>query len=322
MLVSVVVPIYNMEKFIAKTVACLRSQICGVGQQLEFLLINDGSTDRTLEIIQEQNIDQDSRFRLVTTENQGYGNACNLGFRIASGDYVSIYEPDDLIADDFYSTLMDYALKFPEADLLRYRGVFKISDNTRESLYSWDPEITNRILEADAHPRFWKSHTSVFNGMYRRDFITRSRIQFCDTPKASYQDVTFMVSLYYAKPRILVIDDVKYSYVNHPLQSIKGAPERLRLVFQNWMKEKKWLCEQGVEDFSFFNYRMVKQYRAILSVNPEIDRDMAMRAVRRLLNNRCMRRFPPISTLKEKLSWSYFSLKARRFRRGARRRPG
>ncbi len=319
MLVSVVVPIYNMEKFINLTVTCLKNQICKDGQQLEFILINDGSTDRTFEILNSLGLESDSRFRIISIDNRGYGHACNLGVEMSSGDYVSIFEPDDQIDNDFYSTLMDYAEKFPEADLLRYRGLLQISGNTKKTLYSWKSEITNRLLDVLSNPHIWKSHTSVFNGMYRRNFIVDNGIKFCETPLASYQDVTFMVSLYYVKPKILIIDDVKYTYVCHEAQSVKCVSDRIQYVFQNWIEEKKWLVERGIVDFSFFNYRMVKQYQSILKKNPNLDREMIMRSVRRLLNNRCIKKFPPIVTLKERFSWYYFSLKARRFRRSPRR---
>lgn len=319
MLVSVVVPVYNREKFISVAVACLKNQICRDGQHLEFILINDGSTDRTLKIILSLGLESDSRFKIVNIENQGYGHACNLGFELSSGDYVSVFEPDDQIDNDFYSTLMDYAKKFPDADVLRYRGLLQISGNTKKTLYAWKSKITNRLLDVLSAPRIWKSHTSVFNGMYSRKFIMDNGIKFCETPLASYQDVTFMVSLYYMNPRILIIDDIKYTYVCHDGQSVKCASDRLQYVFKNWLEEKKWLSERGIADFSFFNYRMVRQYRGILKGNPDIDRDTVMRSVRRLLRNRCIRKFPPVATLRERVLWYYFSLKARRFRKTPRK---
>uniref|UniRef100_UPI0026006E4F glycosyltransferase family 2 protein n=1 Tax=uncultured Mailhella sp. TaxID=1981031 RepID=UPI0026006E4F len=99
--ISVVVPIYNMERFISQAVKCLKDQDM---DDIEFIMINDGSTDRTMEILCEE-IKDDGRFRTISMENHGYGYACNYGMKCARGKYIAIYEPDDTIKNDFYSTL-------------------------------------------------------------------------------------------------------------------------------------------------------------------------------------------------------------------------
>ena len=84
MKISVIVPIYNMENFIARTISCLKAQD---EPNLEFLLVNDGSTDSTLSLMQEM-CAGDARFHIFTTENKGYGHACNFGIRQAAGDFL------------------------------------------------------------------------------------------------------------------------------------------------------------------------------------------------------------------------------------------
>ncbi len=316
MLVSVIVPLYNMEKFVSKTVECLRAQDCPL---IEFILINDGSSDKTLQILEELDLGKDRRFRLLTTENRGYGSACNLGLNVASGRYVSIFEPDDLIEKDFYSTLLLYAEKFSDADVIRYNGFFKMDGNSRKKVYSWDSSVTGRVFDADDYPRFWKSHPSVFNGIYLRSFLMQNRIAFCETPQASFQDATFMVSLYYSKPKILVVDEVKYTYVTHPDQSVRSASSKLEFVFRNWIEEKKWLKERNISDLSYYNFKMISQYRSLLEKNKDIRKERILRSVRRLLKNRCIKDFSTVATFKEKISCYMFSFKARRYRQSKRR---
>ena len=87
MKISVIVPIYNMENFIARTISCLKAQD---EPNLEFLLVNDGSTDSTLSLMQEM-CAGDARFHIFTTENRGYGHACNFGIRQAAGDFFCYF---------------------------------------------------------------------------------------------------------------------------------------------------------------------------------------------------------------------------------------
>ena len=152
--ISVVVPIYNMERFISQAVKCLKDQDM---DDIEFIMINDGSTDRTMEILSKE-IKSDSRFRIISMENHGYGYACNYGMRCAKGEYIAVYEPDDVIENNFYSTLKQYALKFPHADIIRYNGFYKNKDGKVYRLYILDKKYTHHILDKYQMKRFWRSH--------------------------------------------------------------------------------------------------------------------------------------------------------------------
>ena len=97
MKISVIVPIYNMEKFISRAIQCLKIQD---EQNIEFLLINDGSKDSTLSIMRELTAG-DTRFQIFDMENKGYGHACNFGIKQATGEFFAIFEPDDSIPQIF-----------------------------------------------------------------------------------------------------------------------------------------------------------------------------------------------------------------------------
>ena len=90
-MVSVIIPVYNVEKYLA---ACLDSVLQQTYRDLEILLINDGSTDRSGEICQEYAA-QDARIRYFKTENRGLSEARNLGLRSCTGEYISFVDSDD-----------------------------------------------------------------------------------------------------------------------------------------------------------------------------------------------------------------------------------
>ncbi len=258
-MISVIVPIYNMEKFILRTVNCLKRQDI---QDIEYLMINDGSTDRTLELMTEA-ISDDSRFRIITITNRGYGHACNLGIDEAAGDYVAIYEPDDVIDSDFYSELAAVARQYPVADIIRYNGIYKTINEHPNRLYAWKEKYTGQILDKYQMKRFWRSHPSIYNGLYRRQFLLSKRIRFCETPGAAFQDAPFIVSLFYSNPLIFIINKTKYYYTIHGGQSINNIHTKVPCIIENWRQEIEWFHANGFKNKNFLIYKMYIQIYSI-----------------------------------------------------------
>ena len=94
--VSVLVPIYNVEKYLDK---CLQSLCNQTLQEMEIICINDGSTDSSRQII-ERYAKIDKRIVVIDKKNTGYGNSMNVGLDRASGEYIGIVESDDFIEPD------------------------------------------------------------------------------------------------------------------------------------------------------------------------------------------------------------------------------
>ena len=100
--VSVVIPIYNVENYLRK---CLDSLVNQTYKNLEFICVNDGSTDGSLEILKEY-ATKDSRFIIINQENQGVACAKNNGLNAASGDYLSFVDPDDWVGLNYYEEVV------------------------------------------------------------------------------------------------------------------------------------------------------------------------------------------------------------------------
>lgn len=255
MKISVIVPIYNMEDRILHAVDCLKAQDY---PHLEFIMINDGSSDGTLALLKDA-VAEDERFIVLSRENKGYGYTCNQGIEKSSGDYVAIYEPDDTLTPDFYSELAKAAVAYPVADIIRYNGFYRVCNGVASKVYTWNPNHTNQILDKHQMKRFWRSHPSVYNGLYRKDFLLAKKIRFCPTPGASFQDAPFMVSLYYSNPSIYVINKSKYYYNIHDNQSINNVHLKIDNIIENWKMEKQWMDTIGIREDSFFFYRVCMQ---------------------------------------------------------------
>ena len=110
MLLSIIVPIYNTEKYLED---CLQSILNQTFSDYELILVNDGSTDSSPEIC-EQYAERDGRIRVIHKENGGVSSARNCGIEIAQGNYIWFVDSDDTIAYDALQVLNEYIREKPD----------------------------------------------------------------------------------------------------------------------------------------------------------------------------------------------------------------
>ena len=111
-LISVIIPCYNVEKYIDR---CMESVLNQTYRNLEIILVDDGSTDGTGEIIKKY-AEHDHRIKILHQKNKGAGAARNAGMEIASGSYIGFVDSDDWIAEDMYEYLIGI-IKEEDADI-------------------------------------------------------------------------------------------------------------------------------------------------------------------------------------------------------------
>lgn len=100
-MISVIVPVYNVEKYLGRCIESLIKQTC---QELEIILIDDGSTDASLEICKQWE-KKDQRIRVIHKENGGVSSARNLGLDVMKGEYVAFVDADDWLAENCLSEM-------------------------------------------------------------------------------------------------------------------------------------------------------------------------------------------------------------------------
>ena len=103
-MVSVIVPIYNVEEYLEECLESIRNQTY---TNIEVILVNDGSTDGSKEICERFCL-QDSRFKLINQENQGQSVARNRGFKESRGQYIMFVDSDDVVKEDLVEVLFSY----------------------------------------------------------------------------------------------------------------------------------------------------------------------------------------------------------------------
>ena len=126
--VSIIVPIYNTEKYIKE---CLESIIKQTYRNIEIIIINDGSTDNSEDII-EQYKDKDSRINIIKQKNLGVSYSRNIGINAATGDYIMFVDSDDIIIENYIEQMMDI-LKKDKLDIIK-SSYKKFNNNT--SIYT------------------------------------------------------------------------------------------------------------------------------------------------------------------------------------------
>ena len=111
-LISVIVPIYNVEKYLTK---CIESIINQTYKNLEIILVDDGSPDKS-PIICDEYAKKDNRIKVIHKKNGGLSDARNYGMSLATGEYISFIDSDDYVTDDYimtlYSLIENMSVKF------------------------------------------------------------------------------------------------------------------------------------------------------------------------------------------------------------------
>ena len=101
-MISVIVPVYNVEKYI---IGCLKSIVSQDYKDFELILVNDGTKDSSIDLAQEYLKDKDVVWKIVNKENGGLASARNAGLSKAKGEYISFIDADDAVAKDFLSSM-------------------------------------------------------------------------------------------------------------------------------------------------------------------------------------------------------------------------
>ena len=167
-LISVIIPVYGVEKYIHQ---CLDSIITQSYKNLEIIVINDGTRDRSAEIAKEY-ARKDSRIRVYDYENAGVSVARNRGLNLAKGDYISFVDSDDWLNSDFYKKLAD-ALETNDADIAKCSIIE--TDTVTEKIICFQK---SKAKEADFDLFFDKVGILwivVWNALYKREIVTDVR---------------------------------------------------------------------------------------------------------------------------------------------------
>lgn len=204
-LISVIVPTFNSEKWLR---ACCASVVNQTYRNIELIIVNDGSTDNTPNLLSEI-MKSDKRIRVIHTDNGGVCRARNIGLDEAIGDYIAFLDSDDLLQDNAIELLYN-AIQREEADIAVGWMTNIDSDGTDLGCpYSlthaiWTENMALEQLLLD-HPATY----TVWGKIYRKELI--SDIRFVEGKKV-HEDSFFVFECLLKKPKVVVIEDIVIKY--------------------------------------------------------------------------------------------------------------
>lgn len=222
--ISVVIPVYNAAPFLRESLDSLLAQTCG---DFEAIAVNDGSTDNSLEILQEYAA-KDSRIRILDGPNGGYGKAMNRGMDAATGKYMAILEPDDYLPREAYAVLLPLAEQH-RLDVVRgsFCTFYEEAGERHFTYYLPITEVGVSICPRKKQDKLLKTASTTWCCLYRLDFLRIHGIQYHESPGASYQDTgMYVLSAVYADRYMLTPEPVYMYRVDNPYSSIHTADKK------------------------------------------------------------------------------------------------
>lgn len=219
--ISVIVPIYNVEKHLEK---CLRSLITQTYPELEIILVNDGSKDKSLEICKAFAA-IDNRVHVIDKVNEGVAQARNRGLEAATGEYVGFVDPDDWVEPEMYEKMLKTLIATPYEICMcnyykddKWTSIPRILKITQVSLTK--EEAVTQILGHMIGMSELKDATQYIMGcvwrcLYKKDFLDKEHLRFVNGITIM-EDLVFCVNAILKANGVCIDSGLYYHYVQHP----------------------------------------------------------------------------------------------------------
>jgi len=210
MKISIIVPVYNVECYLAE---CIDSIVGQTYRDIEIIIVNDGSIDNSLAIINNYAV-KDCRIIVINQKNQGLSVARNAGIERATGDYVMFIDSDDYISLDICQIVVEEIQKSNSPDMFiygRYRFYNDKKKYVEDSIVIDDYTTTYTGLDYLKKSLLKnKFHASACNKIYKREFINRKSLRFI---KGIYhEDLYFTFSSLLFASKVCLLPSVYYYY--------------------------------------------------------------------------------------------------------------
>lgn len=238
-IVSVIVPVYNAEKYIEN---CINSLLCQTLQHLEIICVDNCSTDKSWEKLVSFNKSNPDKIVLASENKKGVWHARIKGLSIARGDYIAFCDSDDMVAEDIYLEMMQ-SLIHQCADMC-VCGFQRIDENgkfiSEEMSY-----LHNESFDMPDHLMIYPIiNTSLWNKLFKKSLF-QHLIDFPDPPRI-FEDGMFLLSVYPRIKRISFVEDTLYYYYVRKGSAMSYVkPEEIKNLFDNMVKTKKWVMDNS-----------------------------------------------------------------------------
>ena len=256
-LISVIIPIYNAEKYLEACIAAIGGQSY---ENFELLLIDDGSTDRSPEIC-DRAAREDARIRVIHKKNGGSASARNVGLKEVKGSYLAFVDADDVISPDYLKVLHDCAVS-GHADLVQcgFQSVqpgeavlFPDNNGAETKKYS-----NIQLLQDFCSKKTYLSVAVLWNKLYKKDLWLGLTF-----PEGKGIDDEFLVcQVVYRAETVLVTDAVLYSYYLSPNSQMRSKPS-LKKLDNQYALEQQLAFFREIGHMELYNALLYRYYSVI-----------------------------------------------------------
>ncbi len=269
--VSIIVPVYNAEKYLERCINSLRNQSL---KDIEIILVDDSSTDSSLEMCNKMAAD-DSRIKVIHKVNEGAGYARNAALSIATGEYIGFVDSDDFVTLDMFKTLYEKAIQygsdlvmsgvlFVDGNMFSQKGECKRKTyfdtdthfDTEESLNKLRMGIIGATPDDNDDSKYGMS---IWKNLFKTEVIKKNNITFKSEREMLSEDALFMIDYISCIEKATGINQAFYNYCRNE-DSISKSYKKDRfeksLVFVNQVEEqfKKDIepCEYQIYIYRFW----------------------------------------------------------------------
>lgn len=228
--ISVIVPVYNTEEYLER---CIRSIMEQTYKNLEIIVVNDGSVDGSLNILESLK-KEDDRIVIINQENMGVSKARNKGLDYTTGEFITFVDSDDFIEKDMYEIMIKHLIE-EDADLCRIKafiynregGIEEISKERNLFIYNNEIEIMNVYLQNELKIAVWDK-------MFRKSAVEKIRF---DTSLFN-EDAAYVWEACLNSRKVVMDTKQLYHHIKRPNNSLTSAPfSESNLTLYGYCKE-------------------------------------------------------------------------------------
>ncbi len=212
--ISVIIPVYNVEKYLQR---CLNSIINQIFTDFEVICIDDGSTDESNEILNEFS-KKDKRIKVITQKNAGVSVARNRGIEIAQGTYISFIDSDDYVDRNFLENLYN-AISSTNSDVA-VTSIIRIKKNKEKYRLKYNELKTYSDLQEKIDTCKIPDCSYVWNKLYKTELVK----QFKFKEGVCFEDVLWLPEVIKKANQIVTVPNTHYVYFNNPNSIVQRCP--------------------------------------------------------------------------------------------------
>lgn len=265
--VSIIVPVYNVENYLEKCLSSLTGQTL---HDIEIIVVNDGSTDHSADII-KRFAAKDNRIMYLTKSNGGLSDARNYGIPYAQGKYLGFIDSDDYVEPDMFEKLYHAAEK-DQSDFVEC-NLFHDFENAMDTEYGKEIYNPKEML--------MMGRSVVWNKIYRREWLLSTNVQFLKG--LIFEDVAFYAMILPYVKKVSYIQEPLIHYVQRENSLNKSCSVKTLQILDILENIKNYYIEHGFyreyyEALEFLSARIIlcSSFRRMLGIANKEERQMAL----------------------------------------------